>query len=102
MDLLAPLRKLGLFKRNYYDYKNTFIDSEHGDRVLSDLIKRFHVLKPIVEGDSIDRAFNEGQRSVVLHIMGITGRTAEDFPETNRKVIADVRRTQQRSSSPRY
>lgn len=51
------------------EYQEVF-GSDVGKRILYDLMKRFHILGPsYVIGDSQSTSYNEGQRSVVLHLM---------------------------------
>lgn len=50
------------------DYKRTF-QSEHGERVLRHLMKRFGILNSTMTDNPYLTAFNEGQRSVVIEII---------------------------------
>jgi len=51
-------------------YQGTF-KSPGGDTVLDDLCTRFHVMGPAYKpGDSHETAFREGERNVVLYILG--------------------------------
>jgi len=52
------------------NYKITF-GSEQGEKVLEDLLKRFHYHTSTFSKDSNETMFLEGQRSVVLFIQNI-------------------------------
>lgn len=52
-------------------YKNTF-ESQAGEEVLLDLLDRFYIMQPLVRTkkiDSLDLAYNEGARNVILYIL---------------------------------
>ena len=67
------------FKRQ--DYRRTF-DTEAGQRVLSDLMRRHFVFSVTkVPGDATESAFNEGRRSVILDIMQTVGVDADRVME---------------------
>lgn len=53
-------------------YHNIF-NSKHGDIVIQDLMKRYHILDTTYHpNDTPERAmYREGQRSVVLHIIAL-------------------------------
>ena len=51
------------------------LDNPRGRELLIDLMKKFHVLRPVtVSGDQYTSAFNDGARSVVLSIMTIINK----------------------------
>jgi len=57
------------------DYKMVF-GSNEGERVLNDMLDRYHILQPLnlkATIDHMDLAYNEGQRNVMLEILGKLG-----------------------------
>lgn len=62
-----------MFKKNkqvdrVLDYKQVF-GTEHGKRVLYDLVKTHNVLNSTFDKDPATFAFKEGERNVVLRIL---------------------------------
>lgn len=56
----------------YRDFRQTFMDTPHGRRVLYQLIETGHVFTPtLVPGDPDTTRNNEGQRSLVLEILSV-------------------------------
>lgn len=51
------------------NYKR-FFGEAHGKAVMLDLMNRYHILTPITDQDPSWRAYKEGQRSVVLDLLG--------------------------------
>jgi hypothetical protein len=50
-------------------YRQTFVESDNGERVLEDLEKRCNMhSSSYVAGDANATAFEEGKRAVILHI----------------------------------
>lgn len=50
-------------------YRQTFIETDNGERVLQDLEKRCNMhSSSYVAGDANATAFEEGKRAVILHI----------------------------------
>lgn len=50
-------------------YRQTFVETDNGERVLEDLEKRCNVhSSSYVAGDANATAFEEGKRAVILHI----------------------------------
>lgn len=50
-------------------YRQTFVGSDNGERVLEDLEKRCNMhSSSYVAGDANATAFEEGKRAVILHI----------------------------------
>lgn len=50
-------------------YRQTFIETDNGERVLEDLEKRCNMhSSSYVAGDANATAFEEGKRAVILHI----------------------------------
>ena len=61
------------------DYQFIF-NTDQGERVLRDLMHTHHVTAPtFVRGDVNEMIFREGERNVVLRILGILGIKAEDI-----------------------
>ncbi len=57
-------------KAKLQDYVRTF-ESDHGQRVLWDLFRETEFLEfNTVAGDPYSTSFNDGRRSVLLHIIG--------------------------------
>jgi len=55
------------------DYQNTF-GSDHGQRVLNDLMNTHSIISTVfVKGDPLEMALREGERNVILRIIGILG-----------------------------
>jgi hypothetical protein len=53
------------------DYKRVF-KTEQGQRVLHDLMKEHFIMSPTYQkGDSMELAYKEGQRNVVLRILEV-------------------------------
>lgn len=52
------------------DYKRTFLDCDHGWRVLQDLLGHTAVLGAAFRGNSHD-IFNQGRRDVGMHILNV-------------------------------
>lgn len=50
------------------DYKRTF-NTQHGARVLYDLMDQHYMMKPMDVGNPQVHAFQEGQRAVVLRLL---------------------------------
>jgi hypothetical protein len=66
---VSQKQSLDKFKGKIIDYKQTF-GSPHGQRVLRDLMKRFHIMKSThVSGDPYETAFREGERHVLVTLM---------------------------------
>ena len=66
-------------KQRIIDYRVTF-GSEHGRRVLSDLVRECHALEPShVRGEPHETAFREGERNVLLKIITALSYKPEDF-----------------------
>ena len=51
------------------DYRQTFVQTKPGKRVLRDLMGKFWVVSMMESSDPYRLAHMEGQRSVVIHIM---------------------------------
>jgi len=50
-------------------YRQTFVETDNGERVLGDLEKRCNMhSSSYVAGDANATAFEEGKRAVILHI----------------------------------
>ena len=50
-------------------YRQTFVETDNGERVLEDLEKRCNMhSSSYVAGDANATAFEEGKRAVILHI----------------------------------
>lgn len=50
-------------------YRQTFVETDNGERVLEDLEKRCNMRSSsYVAGDANATAFEEGKRAVILHI----------------------------------
>jgi len=50
-------------------YRQTFVETDNGERVLQDLEKRCNMhSSSYVAGDANATAFEEGKRAVILHI----------------------------------
>lgn len=70
-----------------YSAKNRRIDygivfgSEHGKRVLADLMRQCHVLEPTFTQDARETAFREGERNVALKILTALNYRPEDFEQ---------------------
>ena len=60
------------------DYQALF-GSEMGLRVLWDLMENHNMLRPSFSRDSLEMAFNEGQRNVVLRILKMLKMNVEDL-----------------------
>jgi len=56
--------------RRVRDYQSIFKTKE-GERVLQDLISRYHILGPVMGENSLEMAFKEGQRNVVLEVLSL-------------------------------
>lgn len=61
-------------------YKNVF-SSPMGKAVLGDMMAKFHVKHPVRGDDPYDTYFRDGQRSVVLHIMGHLQLETKEYKE---------------------
>lgn len=72
------------------DYIRTF-QSEHGKRVLLDLMKRHYVLEAINSTVALELAHVEGARSVVLRIMNAMTTDPEKLANLIREAKTDVR-----------
>jgi SOS response regulatory protein OraA/RecX len=62
------------------DYKRTF-SSEQGMRVLNDLVASNYLGESTFSKDLHEMAFKEGQRKVVLRILGILGTDPEKIKQ---------------------
>lgn len=70
------------FKQLIIDYKETF-GGIHGERVLERLSKFCNENEPcIVRHDALGTAYNEGARSVILHIRKMLNRSPEERQKT--------------------
>jgi len=56
--------------RRVKDYQFIFKGKE-GNRVLADMLERYHVLGPVMDESSLQIAYKEGQRNVVLEILAL-------------------------------
>lgn len=70
------------------DYLATF-SSDHGARVLADLVVKGHVLESTLVPEAHIFAFREGERNLVLEIL----RMLSLKPDQVRKVVDDVQET---------
>jgi len=70
------------------DYRATF-GSEHGARVLADLVSKGHVLESTLVPEPHIFAFREGERNMILEIL----RMLSLKPDQVRKVVEDVQET---------
>lgn len=62
-------------------YQQTF-NTEHGRRVVYDLMKVCHMLSPsYVQGDAYQSAFREGERNVCLRILTALKISPEELRE---------------------
>lgn len=59
------------------DYTWTFLESDHGWRVLQDLLGHTAVLGAAFNGNSRD-IFNQGRRSVGMHILDVLGMNSPE------------------------
>jgi hypothetical protein len=73
------------------DYQNTF-RSEHGKRVLNDLVSQHFVMGSTFNGDVQTMAFQEGQRQVVLRILTVLKLDAEKVQNLIRESDEYVRK----------
>ena len=76
-------------------YRNAF-NSEDGEKVLRDLSLNFHVSSTTLGRDAQESAYNEGRRSVVLHILRRLATTDEEYPtyESGHTYIYDYMTTE--------
>lgn len=74
------LLRIGIDRKLVKDYKQVF-NNPVGERVLFDLMTRFHVFS------NCEDSTQEGQRRAILHIMAILGIDARDLPNLAQKVI---------------
>lgn len=56
--------------RRVKDYQFVFKGKE-GERVLADMMSRYHMLGPVMDDSSLQIAYKEGQRNVVLEILNL-------------------------------
>lgn len=64
IEINDAINKITSLKQDYVDV----FEGEAGKRVLDDLAKRCFIFKSTLDKDTNRMAFNEGQRSIVLHI----------------------------------
>lgn len=69
------------------DYENTF-SSEHGQRVLRNLLHRFWFMESCFHPDPNVVQFREGQRDVVVDILRNTGERLDTRKTTERMIQA--------------
>jgi hypothetical protein len=63
---MIPEKEIGKLK---HLYRQTFIETDNGEKVLEDLEKRCNMhSSSYVAGDANATAFEEGKRAVILHI----------------------------------
>ena len=76
-------------------FRNTF-KTEDGQQVLRDLSLNFYVSSTTMGKDSLETAYNEGQRSVILHILRRLATTDEEYPtyESGHSYIYDYLTTE--------
>jgi DNA-binding GntR family transcriptional regulator len=67
------------------DYHQTFT-SEHGNRVLLDMMNRHYVLSSCFSSDALEMARREGERNVILRIM----QSLKADPEQLAKLIREA------------
>lgn len=68
------------------DYKSCFT-SEHGARVLNDLILKFIMNIDYVPNDPYGMAFNDGARNVVMGILRNINITPQDFKKLTERAL---------------
>ena len=68
-------------KQRQMDYNQTF-NSEHGDRVLKDLITRNYLVQPTDPRDANVCLYQAGKRDVILEILLIMKKTPQDLLTT--------------------
>ena len=78
MDSLQELKDLKVAYRRCFE-------SEHGVKVLKDLERRCFIKDMVFDKDPIIMSFNEGTRSVVLHINHMRDAEYGIQPEVERK-----------------
>ena len=66
-------------------YKRVF-NSDDGKLVIGDLQKRFWMMQPTYcVGDTHETAYREGQRSIVLALMGLLREDNREYPTETEK-----------------
>ena len=89
---MNEIKKNGyLPKQQIVDYRATFT-SDHGGRVLNDLIFRHNVLESTFSADPLAMAHKEGQRDVVLGILHFLQLKPDDIPQQRISVLEQFAR----------
>lgn len=71
------------------DYQKTF-STEHGKRVLYDLIKEHHMMTPMMPADAFNLALKEGERNVVLRILTIIKTNPEKLDQLLKRSVENA------------
>lgn len=92
------LNNLGVNIALHQEYVHTF-ETKTGEKVLEDLVTRFGVLDSYYTSGSTptDLAYREGQRSVVLTILGILNVDPAIFVEKSKSIVRARTREQLRN-----